>query len=105
MECGVVMIPSRVVVYVRTLLLLVLLLLWNVCLAQFFFYRLLTLAMAVRSLSLIDLVAAVCVSEGRVVVVSYKWEFEVVLSVFTRCFSSSSSSHCNAAICSLLWGR
>lgn len=78
-------------------LLWVLLLLWVVCLAPVSFFQLLMLAMAVLSCSLIEVVAALRVSEVRVVEVSCKTGLEAEYSVSSRCFSSSSSSHCTAA--------
>lgn len=54
--------------------------------ARLSLYRLLTLAMAARSVSLIQLAAVVSLSKGRVVELSCKSRFEVVFSLSSQCF-------------------
>lgn len=75
------MVVYRAVADVWTPLLLILLRLWVVCLELFSLYRLLMLATAVCLLSLIQLVAAVCVSEGHVSGVSCESVFVVLIAL------------------------
>lgn len=55
------------------------------------------LTMAVHLVSLVELFAAVCISECRVVEVSCKSGFELELSVLCPCYLSSLSFHYIAA--------